>query len=83
MERVLDAAKLVWRQTGAGIPTVTSGNDSIHNSNSRHYDDSALDLRTRDVPGSFHPRLAQSLAETLGTGYVVILESDHIHVQFD
>lgn len=75
-----------WRDILApyGIPAiVTSARDGVHRTGSRHYTGHAIDLRTRDIPENLRSTLAASLRERLGTGWTVILEKDHLHVQRD
>lgn len=64
---------------------VTSGNDSTHMKGSKHYDNEAFDIRTHNV---LDGREACTLwinrmKESLGANYDVVLEKDHIHVEFD
>ena len=68
----------------AGIDVeVNSANDSTHGATSLHPWDLAWDLDTvGDVPSDLKP-LARFLAGHLPPGYDVVLESDHVHVEFD
>jgi hypothetical protein len=67
---------------GFGYPlVVTSGTDSTHISDSYHYSGDAVDLRTNNLPAGVPSQVARSLQSALGSGYKVILEPDHIHVQ--
>ena len=50
---------------------------------SRHYTNDAIDLRTRDMTADQATQICSSLASRLGDSYDVILESDHIHVEYD
>lgn len=71
-----------------GVPngvTITSGRDGKHSSTSLHYCGRAVDLRIRDLP---YPEktsklIAGKLKYILGSDYDVILESDHIHIEYD
>jgi hypothetical protein len=61
--------------------TITSANDGIHKKGSKHYENNAIDIRTRDM---INRTLTQKqIAYTLGKDYDVILESDHIHIEYD
>jgi hypothetical protein len=68
---------------------VTSGNDSKHRSGSRHYDDRALDFRSRTFAHPGTKRLfMERLRARLGQHYDVILEdedgpNEHFHVEHD
>lgn len=63
--------------------TVTSGADGSHEPESLHYKGLAIDLRTRDLTGAESLLLVHALREALDTNYDVVLESDHIHIEFD
>lgn len=83
---------------------ITSANDSKHRENSYHYDDLAIDIRTRNLsPGAikhitermFVGKFMQDIAnvtfrypywlehEAKKRFYDVVLEKDHIHIEFD
>lgn len=72
-------------------PIITSGNDSLaHGVNSLHYQNSAWDIRTGDITGwvANTPEgttrdIADAVQAQLGEKYTVILESDHIHLEYD
>lgn len=60
--------------------TLTCGTDGQHKASSRHYCGQAVDIR---LPTAGKERLVEQLAGRLGEGYDVVLEGDHIHVEFD
>ena len=62
---------------------ITSGNDSQHMIKSLHYKGRAIDLRTKDLTDKIKIKIVEDLRKTLGPDYDVILESTHIHVEFD
>ena len=70
---------------------MTSANDSKHSEKSLHYKNRAWDFRTKkDNKLSNLPyekeilfKLVERLQDYLGAGYQVILEDDHIHVEYD
>jgi hypothetical protein len=68
----------VFKQFGVEA-VATSGKDGVHGRNSKHYEGLALDLRTWHVLG----KVVELLKQTLGEGYDVVLEKDHIHVEYD
>lgn len=72
----------VYRDFGHS-PVITSGTDGRHRADSLHYSGNALDLRIRHIPPEDRVALTASLASSLGEEFDVILEADHIHVEFD
>ncbi len=70
--------------TELGVPCViTSGRDSKHGAGSLHYLGHALDLRIRDMTAYTATKAYERLRDRLGAQYDVVLESTHIHVEFD
>ena len=67
--------------------TVTSVTDGVHSDGSLHYSGKAVDFRTRNLVGGYRGQLAKEIAEeireALGDDFDVVLEADHIHVEFD
>ena len=62
---------------------VTSGTDGQHGKYSKHYVGQALDFRTRDIKLELRPTLVKMVKEALGQDFDVVLESDHLHVEYD
>jgi hypothetical protein len=84
------AAAVVNAANVLGLPDmlVTSGNDSTHKKGSKHYEDKALDFRTKHLKREQKHALATGVRARLGLDYDVILESEgkvneHLHVEFD
>jgi hypothetical protein len=65
------------------VCTITSASDGKHGVNSLHYKGKALDLRTFNVPTAALPLLVQSLKDALGAQFDVVLEADHVHIEWD
>lgn len=84
MEHARRIVVRVWAQYGYTV-TLTSGAeaDPVHLANSLHYDGLAEDYRIRDVPTELLPRMVSDVRAILGRDYDVVLESDHLHVEFD
>lgn len=61
---------------------ITSANDSEHSHGSLHYTGAALDFRTRDIPQEQQEQITRALQSRLGREYDVVLESNHIHVEY-
>lgn len=60
---------------------VTSGSDGQHQVHSKHYTDEALDFRRFHLEPHECDTFVQSLKDTLGQDFLVLLEPTHIHVQ--
>lgn len=76
------AAETVYRAY-AGELVITSCNDGKHMAESKHYIGAAFDCRTRDVTAELQVTIANAIRAALTKQFDVILESDHIHVEFD
>ncbi len=59
---------------------VTSTDDGNHGAGSLHYADQAFDVRK---PGKLVGTVTRELKIALGKDFDVILEGDHIHIEFD
>ena len=66
-----------------GDLVLTSAREGDHRSGSRHFVGLALDFRTRDLLPRERSRFASELRAALGDQYDVLLEGDHLHVEFD
>src|SRR4030095_736368 len=81
--RIIDACEYVFGKYGI-IPTITSAVDGTHMATSKHYTGDALDWRIwesnqKGVTSS----IVEELKYYLGSDYDVILETDHIHIEYD
>lgn len=56
---------------------------NIHSPNSKHKVGLAADLRINTVASNFWSTLLRQLKFALGKDFDVVLESDHIHIEFD
>ena len=63
------------------VMTITSGNDGLHMKGSKHYTNEAIDIRIRDMVNRH--RTFRDIQRDLGKDYDVVLESDHIHIEYD
>jgi len=81
-KRMWDAVSLwssIAGKYGQAVAVITSTREGNHVANSKHYVGSAVDLRSTgltDVEAA-----GRELQLELGSEYMVIVESDHIHVQ--
>lgn len=82
MRPVLIAAERIWKEHGQEL-VVTCGLDGTHSAGSLHYYGRALDFRTHYFDIYVSQEIVNELRAALGSDYDVVLESDHIHVEFD
>jgi hypothetical protein len=62
---------------------ITSGNDGKHLPNSKHYSGEAFDLRTRHLTEAQTLECRDYLRSKLDNQFDIIIESDHIHIEYD
>ena len=82
MRPVLIIADHMWKQFNQEL-VVTAGLDGAHSAGSLHYYGLALDLRTRYFSDVDKKVIAESLQDSLGDKFDVVLHSSHIHVEYD
>jgi len=85
MRTVLRHAEEVFEEYGQEL-VITSGLDGVHSAGSYHYYGYAVDLRTRDMNKPDKEMAAKRLHHFLiniSHKYDVVLESDHIHVEYE
>lgn len=73
-------AQSVYSETEASM-TITSLSDGKHSVNSLHHTGDAVDLRM-PMPVT-REQIVSQLKKALGADYDVILEVDHIHIEYD
>lgn len=80
-------AERIYEKYGIEL-VVTSLCDGTHSETSLHYAGFAVDLRTWNIePTEEHPALvpqiiADEIREALTADYDVVLESNHVHIEF-
>ena len=80
----LDVAAGLLKALGGPELTVTSMNDGRHSKQTLHDDGLAADLRIRDIPVAILKRFFDLLKAILAPfGFDAVLESDHIHIEYD
>ncbi len=75
-------AREVYRKYGVDL-TLTSGRDGVHGVHTLHKHGHAVDLRIWNLPEGSPPRATEQIAKALGEQFDVVLESDHIHMEYD
>lgn len=80
--KIWDAIYLIepfFSNHGTSI-TLTSALDGVHSHGSLHYVGCAVDIRIRDI--SFVNELFNLIKDLLPSGYDVVLEDTHIHIEW-
>ncbi len=75
-------ADAIYRRHGKEL-VITSMNDSRHGKNSIHYEGNAVDLRTRYFDSQEKLEVYREIKKRLTVDFDVVLESDHIHIEYD
>lgn len=65
------------------IPVITSIEDGKHMATSLHYKKRAFDWRTNTVPSAERPALCAVVQTALGPDWDAVLESTHLHTEYD
>ena len=66
-----------------GLPLViTSICDGLHNRASLHYVGMAFDIRIKEISAPVLNNILNSLKVNLSTNYDVVLEANHIHIEY-
>lgn len=89
-QQVVIACAVVNAATTLLLPdmVITSGREGTHQAGSFHYQDRALDIRTKHLTRAQKLNLVDAVAARLGSEYDVILEAlgktnEHLHVEYD
>jgi hypothetical protein len=80
---VIAAAAANTAEKGGFEVVITSGTDGTHKRGSKHYSGDALDFRTSNLTLEQRKALIAGLMARLGDDYDIILERDHLHVEYD
>jgi hypothetical protein len=78
-----DAIDEIHKRIVGREAVITSARDGLHMKNSLHYQGKAIDLRTYDMKPGGAEAVVRELRVTLGRDFDVVLESDHIHLEYD
>lgn len=77
----LNVADRIYNTRGKEL-VITSLNDGVHSPGSKHYSGDAADLRTRFFTHPQQKEIEARLVASLGQDYDVVLENDHIHIEY-
>ena len=86
MVRIIEVARDTAPMLEEGTVWVTSANDSDHLYGSLHFDNRAFDIRIKNIIGHVNYEAwlwAERMQNALGDKYDVLLERDHIHIEYD
>ena len=83
LDAAIKISSVVYGWFGQSTLTVTSLRDGKHMTHSLHERGYAADLRTFTVDAPQHQALLAAIKGQLGSSYDVVLEEDHIHVEYD
>lgn len=84
----LEVVNLWWRARLKRAPVVTSGRDGEHSEGSLHYGipgdfrERAFDIRIKDLNAVEAKQAQAALDILLGPCFDVVLEADHIHIEY-
>ena len=84
----LQIADPITREHGQELVITAGTEGDPHSKHSKHRLGQAIDIRTRNIPnteagGITKISLARHLQEALGDEYYVLMEIDHIHIQYN
>lgn len=82
VNEILRGVEAVFRKFDVPC-VVTAGTDGVHGKQSKHYSGQALDFRIRDLEPEQRDALVQLCKKSLIQGHDVVLEHDHLHVEWD
>jgi hypothetical protein len=75
------AAERVYEEAGHDL-TITACLDGKHTAGSLHYAGAAIDVRTRDFAPAAVQKILARIKDCVGADFDVLLEADHIHIEF-
>jgi len=77
-KKLSEIARIVWNISKEEL-VITSTYEGNHSEGSLHYANQAIDIRNSKKPGE----LRQEIAKRLGNDYDILLETSHIHIEYD
>jgi hypothetical protein len=83
LESIFVVAYISYVKVAGVIPECTSLNDGKHIKSSYHYLNLAADFGIRELEQDKRFRVVKEIKKLLGSTYDVVLEADHIHIEFD
>ena len=83
MQIALDYANEVYETFGHTLIITEAVANHGHVKNSKHYTGNAIDTRIWNVGADVHRIFGRLLRGLKDLGFDIILESDHIHIEYD
>lgn len=86
MVRIIEVARDTAPMLESGTVWITSANDGNHSEGSLHYENRAFDIRIKNIIGHVRNEAqlwAERMQNALGNRYDVLLERNHIHIEYD
>ena len=86
MVRIIEVARDTAPMLESGTVWITSANDGNHSEGSLHFDNRAFDIRIKNIIGHVNSEArlwVNRMKIVLGDKYDVLLEGDHIHIEYD
>lgn len=74
---------VIFYQFGIYTPTITSAIDGIHSAGSLHKKGRACDYRVWGLTNEQQVELRLKAEDVLGNSYDVVLEPNHLHIEYD
>lgn len=78
----MSVADQVYQKLTGNEVVITEVTGGKHGTGSLHYVGAAIDIRIRDLSKDMINRIVLELRERLGENYDVVMETDHIHIEF-
>lgn len=73
----------IYESNGINYTYITSCTDGKHGRGSLHYVGLAVDIRTNIIPSQGEKdKIREQIAYSLGQEYDVVLESTHLHIEY-
>ena len=79
----LRSVEVIFENSGAAEPVITSTYEGNHSVSSLHYQNRAYDLRLPFKTIKMNREVVKHLRSNLENGFDIILERTHIHIAYD
>ena len=83
IRRKLELIDSIFYRNAGREAVITSTYGDNHSPSSLHYQNKAIDLRSKGILPHVQQEILQQLEMHLGGDYDVILEANHYHIEYD